>query len=372
MAHTYTTWFSMILLAIPILFIGFILAVVITLIAIPATRKLAGVLLVLFLCVLVVLVGGLVTYRFTAQRPSSIINSHSVQEWSNSTEIPASQIIPPAQSIPLPPSYQPNPPVPNPLRSSPKTIPAAPDSPEKNQPLNKSLTSESRLIDVFSKILAKTILEESKAWQELAAKTRQQATPTVEKVAALAEAPVQNKPAPAAPPEPVKPDWVDRPLHKDGNNVYASVAVEPFTSLAECEAALPEAVQNQAIDPYLKLFLPEAFGKVRLSAHVLQNLVVDRWVEKRIITQGEVKILHARVQLERGTQDLIKDTYRQSIARRRLLPVGVYFSAGFLLLASAWGYLKIDLATGGKRRGTLRTAATLVILSIVAAAAIAV
>jgi hypothetical protein len=400
---------ALLAMGILVLVCGALLAAVITLIAIPATRK-AGWILFAFLVgvpLLLLPLAGLWIFlersgpaperRLLARDDLNVIRQMNQQaSWQGpktardavvQTTPAAPRIIPPT-----PPQSQPwdedtlingfyisiDPPSNSSPAQHPTETPAT--APAEKQPIDKALTAESaRLIDSLSKVLAKTILENPKTWQDFVAKAARQPDAPPAKDAPLAEAPLGNKPAsaapaspPIAPSDPAKPDWVDQPLHQEGSDVWVSVAVEPFETLVESEAALPEAVQNKAIVPYLEYFMPEGIGKVRLSPHVLKNLVVKRWVEKRSIVQGEVQILHALVQIDRSAKNEINEAYRQSLVTRRLWPLGMYFSAGFLLLAAVWGYLKIDLATGGARRGILRTAVSIVILSIAAAVAIAI
>jgi hypothetical protein len=82
---------------------------------------------------------------------------------------------------------------------------------------------------------------------------------------------------------------------------------------------------------------------------------------------GDMQIVHANVRIDAAAQEIIKNACRRSVVDVRLQAFGLYFTAGLLLLAAVWGYLKTDLATGGSRRGILRIAAGIVILSIVAA-----
>ena len=289
--------------------------------------------------------------------------------------------------ITLPPDYTPEAPIPLPPGYTPQPAPAKiqsetpKDLTEEEQPLEKKLTAESaRLIDTLGKVLAKTIIENPKAWQELMAKaTQKMAQPAekAEKEEPKAEVQAEKTPSepltPAAPPP--KPAWADRPFRQEGNDYLVDAVGDPYETAGECEAALPEVVRKQAIESYLKIFMPEAIGKVRLSPETLKHFIVDRWVETRHIRLGEMQmsemqILHANVRLDPGAQNSIKEAYQQAVVGGRLQWFGTKFAAGFLLLAAVWGYLKTDLATGGNHRGILRTAVAIVILSIAAAIAL--
>ncbi|MCC6124297.1 MAG: hypothetical protein IT426_05005 [Pirellulales bacterium] len=375
-----TTWSVWILGLGLVLFLGFLLAAVIALLAVPSTRKVGWTLLAIVVGVPLILLPLAAAFfwvrtdrvvmsprRLLPRDDATVIRQMNEsgrrrQLPDSSDEFQRGAVDPTNQQAP-PEAYD------SAVRENP------PAAAEENQPLDKALTAESaRLIDALSRVLAKTILEDPQAWRNLAAKAEQETAPSAEKVSPPAEAPADSRPATTviAPALPEKPAWVDRPLHREGSDYYADAVGDPFATPVECEAALAECVQRKAVDPYVEILVPNAIGGIRLPTHVLENLVVDRWVERRNTSQGEMQILHARVLIDRKAQDLIEAAQRQALVGRRLVPFGFSFGTGFLLLSAVWGYLKIDLATGGKRRGILRTALLAVILSIAAAAAIAV
>jgi len=360
---------TLLLLGVPIL--GLLLVGLISLIANPRTRIAGIVLLAVFVGVPLLLLPVAAVFwvgisapvpERAAIRPNQPMRQESWPSSSFDSDRTSKDPSPAApQVLPTPPAAQP-------------TAEASAPAPEEKQPIDKALTAESaRLIDALSRILAKTIIEDHKAWEDLAAKTTKQMAQPAEQETPTASAEVKPAEAPAAVEAnlPPKPSWVDRPLHREGNGYMVDAVGEPFATEIECEAALADCVWKKAVCPYVENFLPEASGKVDLPPAVLRNFVVGRWVEKRSIHQGEVQMLHALVQLDPGAQRTIADAYRQTIAVRHLQKFGTYFGAGFLLLAAAWGYLKADSASGGRRRGVLRTAVVLVILSVAAAVAVA-
>jgi hypothetical protein len=371
-----------------ILFPVFLIAVVIALLAVPSTRKAGWVLLAVLVgvpLILVPLAAALFWVRTSRVETASVEMSPrrllprddaTVTRQMNergmrpqpvvSNDEYRRVVVDPTNKHVLPEAYD------SAVYENPPTAETPAAAAEEKQPLDKALTAESaRLIDALSRVLAKTILEDPQAWRNLAAKAEHETAPPAEKVSPPAEAPAASRPATTviAPELPEKPAWVDRPLHREGSDYYVDAVGDPYATPVECEAALADCVQRKAIDPYVEILMPEALGRVRLPPEVLQSLVVDRWVERRNTSQGEMQILHARVAIDRNAQDMIKAAQRQALVGRRLVPFGVSFGTGFFLLAAVWGYLKIDLATGGKRRGILRTALLAVILSIAAAAA---
>jgi hypothetical protein len=418
------TWSLGIIGLLALLFIGFFLAAAIAFV-VPSMRKLGWLLLGLVL-VVPLLSFVFLGFKLRAQQARSAFDSHRNVAWnSESPAIPTLQptpqppILPPgytdATSAPLPPAYtaEAPPPGPNaatavappPNNTAPEAPPAetaspappndnidhsvnasdsppaetaspapqkpAPEapktSPEAEQPIDKTLTAESsRLIDGLSKLLAKTILENPKTWQDLADKAAEQSKTATGKNALAAEMPAESKPA-AATPLAQKPDWADQPFRKVGTDYLVDAVGEPFVTAREGEIALPDLVLKEAVVPFLERFMPEAIGKVRIPPELLRAFVVERWVETRNMQLGDMQIVHANVRIDAAAQEIIKNACRRSVVDVRLQAFGLYFTAGLLLLAAVWGYLKTDLATGGSRRGILRIAAGIVILSIVAA-----
>jgi hypothetical protein len=269
----------------------------------------------------------------------------------------------------------------------PATLAEAPSaSPEEKQPFDKALSEKSAAwIDALSKVLAKTILEDRRAWEDLAAKATKQMEQTAEKAEPPAEAKVETRavektvsvaPEPPAPP---KPSWVGQTWHGlSGSDVFfeRDVEIYAYPTRLEAEAKLPEAVQK-AIDEYVELYYGDTHTKVKIPPEELRQFVRDKYEEWRETSLGKMLTLHVNLRIDkRGFEDRYKTSTaqyveldRQKFAERRLWTFGAYSSAAFLLLTVAWGYLKADLASGGRRRGILRAVATLVILAIVAAVA---
>ena len=77
--------------------------------------------------------------------------------------------------------------------------------------------------------------------------------------------------------------------------------------------------------------------------------------------------LHVLVEFDRDVKKRILDAHRSEIVAGRLWKMGIGSAAGLWFLAVIYGYLKIDLASGGSYRGRLRLAALLAILGPIAA-----
>ena len=148
-----------------------------------------------------------------------------------------------------------------------------------------------------------------------------------------------------------------------------SIAVGPYTTRAECDAKLPEALQ-EALDHYVNMSLgDQAVDDIRLPADYLrEQLVKAQWEETRQLSVGPMTWLHVLLQFDRKIKDRILEEHRQAIIGRRLHVAATWSAIALALLTVAFGYLKIDLATGGVYRGRLRLAAAAAILGLVAVA----
>ena len=150
-----------------------------------------------------------------------------------------------------------------------------------------------------------------------------------------------------------------------------SIAVGPYTTRAECDAKLPEALQ-ESLDHYVNVSLgDQAATTIRLPADYLhQQLVKAQWEETRQLSVGPMTWLHVQLQFDRKVKDRILEEHRQAIIGQRLQAMATWSATALALLTVAFGYLKIDLATGGVYRGRLRLAAAAAILGLVGVAAV--
>lgn len=150
-----------------------------------------------------------------------------------------------------------------------------------------------------------------------------------------------------------------------------SISVGPYTSRAECDAQLPDALQK-ALDQYVEACLgDQTFEEVRLPGEELwKKIVKNLWQETRQYSVGPMIQLHALLEFDREIKDRVLDVHRQAVINRRLQGIAVWTSLGLSVLAVMFGYLKTDLATGGAYRGRLRWAVLAALLGVVALAAV--
>ena len=147
-----------------------------------------------------------------------------------------------------------------------------------------------------------------------------------------------------------RPAWVDA-LPQLVDDVYQmAVVVGPYTTRQECDANLPEAIQ-EAFDQYVEVCLgPEEIDAVRLPAEYLrQQLVKDQWEEVRQHSIGPMTQLHVLLQFDRKVKDRVVEEHRQAVVAHRLRLAGVGLVTALGLLAAAFGYLKF---TGFRVQGS--------------------
>lgn len=184
-------------------------------------------------------------------------------------------------------------------------------------------------------------------------------------VAAVPTPPV----APAAPTAAKRPDWIDNPPQPSADAYEVAVKAGPWKTRVECEQSLDEEIE-WAVDSYVAWRIGEdARAEVGLPVdYARRHLVKDQWLEKINTSLGEMYNLHALLSFDRQVEGRLRDTWTGIVTAARLLLAAAVLGGALLLLSVIYGYLKIDLATGGAYRGRLRFA-VVVILALAAAGA---
>ena len=167
-------------------------------------------------------------------------------------------------------------------------------------------------------------------------------------------------------PAPDRPAWIDAPPQVVDDAYQMSISVGPYTTRAECDAKLPEALQ-EALDQYVEVCLgDQTVDRVRLPVEYLRKEIVkEQWEETRQHSVGPMVWLHVLLKFDRKLKDQVLEAYGRATVNRRLQLVGAWAALGLGLLTVAFGYLKIDMATGGAYRGRLRLGIAAVILGVI-------
>jgi hypothetical protein len=138
-----------------------------------------------------------------------------------------------------------------------------------------------------------------------------------------------------------RPAWVDAPPQVVDGVYQTSITVGPYTTRDECDAKMPEALQ-EALDHYVDVGLEEEIaGQIRLpNDYVRQQLVKDQWQEVRQYSVGPMIQLHVLLGFDRQVKERILEGYRQTLVAERLWWTGGVLGAILTLLALLYGYLK--------------------------------
>ena len=171
-----------------------------------------------------------------------------------------------------------------------------------------------------------------------------------------------------------RPAWVDAAPGLSGGVYAISVPSGRYVSVPECQRALDEVMQ-QSVDYYINQYLgdDQAAELVGLSlGYIKQNLKHDEFAEiVHSRSVGPMHQLHARLEFDDKARADFQRLWRNAVVQHRLLYTGGGAVLVLALLGTLYGYLKLDLKTGGAHKGRLQLAATLVALIVAAGVLIA-
>lgn len=169
-----------------------------------------------------------------------------------------------------------------------------------------------------------------------------------------------------------RPAWVDAPPSTTADAHEVAVKAGPWKTPIECQQSLDEEIAA-AVDRYVAWRIGEdARQQVTLPAdYARRHLIKDQWLEKINTSVGEMYNLHALLAFDRQVEGKLRDAWNETVAGARLVVASVVFGGVILLLGVVYGYLKIDLATGGAYRRRLRLAVAGILALVAAGAAYA-
>ena len=201
-----------------------------------------------------------------------------------------------------------------------------------------------------------------------------------------AEAAKAEQPAPAAAPEaePVplvaarrteeRPPWVDSKSGLTGSVYSLTVNTGPYVTVPECQRVLDEEIQEKA-NQYINDYLGDEHAAELVSIpleYLKRNVKKSEYVE--IIDSksvGSMYQLHALLEFDDKARSDFQRLWRNAVVRDRLWYTGGGAALVLALLATFYGYLRLDLKTDSSHKGRLQLAATLVALIVAAGALIA-
>lgn len=178
-----------------------------------------------------------------------------------------------------------------------------------------------------------------------------------------AETPAEKSPS-APRPGAGRPAWMDAPMGRDGD-VYRTIATAgPYSTAAECNEKLPEALE-EAVHHYIERLLgADASRRVRLPlAFIHERIVRGEWLEQAEFSFGPMYNLHQRLEFDASAAREIERRYRASLVASRVNYTGASAALALGLVAVFFSYFKLDTLTRGYYTGRLRVAAGAVILA---------
>lgn len=194
----------------------------------------------------------------------------------------------------------------------------------------------------------------------------------IEKPAAIdtsAEASDQPAPKPSA----GRPEWVDAPARLS-NSVYTiSISSGLFVSVPECQREI-NAHMKQAVDHYIDEYRGDQASKLVSLPLAYLNEHVKKAEYSEVVhsdSVGPMHQIHALLEIDDRARADIDRLWHNAVVTDRLWYTGSGAALVLALLGTFYGYLRLDLRTGGAQKGRLQLAATLVALIVAAGALMA-
>ncbi len=163
-----------------------------------------------------------------------------------------------------------------------------------------------------------------------------------------------------------QPNWIGQPSKRVGAVFQTVVTSDPYTTKEECDAALDSQLV-QATDRYVdELLGPQAHRLVPVDIGTIRHAVCrEEYVETLDTSVGPMRRVHVLLAFDERLRDSLRDRYRSAVQHRRVSQAGGGALAVLLVLATLFGYLKLDTATRGFYTRRLQVVATVVILAVV-------
>lgn len=148
-------------------------------------------------------------------------------------------------------------------------------------------------------------------------------------------------------PTPKRPDWVDAPPGKVGDVYQMTATVGPYSSRRECDHALPNELRR-AVAEYVQRYLgSQAKHRVRLPSDYMSDHVIKAtWEEDQVSSVGPMKQRYVLLQFDRKTNGLLKQRWHDVQTEKRIWQAAIALACVLLVLAVAYGVLKLSAAGG--------------------------
>jgi hypothetical protein len=167
-----------------------------------------------------------------------------------------------------------------------------------------------------------------------------------------------------------RPAWVESHARLV-NSVYSlPVASGPFATVPECQRELDRRIKFES-DRYIDDYMGDhASQVVKIPLEYLKQHVKKAEYNELIVSEsvGPMQQIHALLEFDDAARADFHRLRHDAIVTGRLWYAGSGAALVLALLATFYGYLKLDLRSGGTHKGRLQLAATLVALIVAAGA----
>jgi hypothetical protein len=170
-----------------------------------------------------------------------------------------------------------------------------------------------------------------------------------------------------------RPAWVEAPPVREGTVHSTSVCSDPYSTPSHAMHALDEklkAATAEYIAEYLHSDLAPSLIRYNVS-EIKQKLLSPQNVYEEEITVsiGKMHQVHAKLEFPADFREQLDRRWAELRATYRLAETGLISGGVLLLLATVFGYFRLDNATRGYYTGRLQFMAAAAILAIVASGA---
>jgi hypothetical protein len=167
-----------------------------------------------------------------------------------------------------------------------------------------------------------------------------------------------------------RPAWIEKRGELVDSVYRVSVNSGLYVTVPECQRTL-DLEMKRAADQYIDDYLGEgAKDVVDISLGYLRKHVKKAEFNEVIESEtvGPMQQIHALLEFDDGARADFQRRWHAAVVSRRLWHVGAVTGLILALLGTLYGYLRLDLRTGGTHKGQLQLAAALVALIVTAGA----
>ena len=166
-----------------------------------------------------------------------------------------------------------------------------------------------------------------------------------------------------------RPDWLEKKPFSEGETMRVAVKAGPYYRMRQCLTDLDDELRSATAEFIADdLGSARAAGLIRYNVSEIKNRLVKATFEEQLTTSvGPMNQAHALLVFDNSFRKEIEQRWKQIKSLSRLLQVGIGSGVVLLMLATMFGYFRLDTATRGYYTGRLQFMAAAAILTLVAA-----